>query len=47
MIKTKKSNAEIIAEEIRSAIKVIAELTGDISNDEILNGIFSKFCIGK
>ncbi len=47
MSKTKESNAEIIAEEIRSAIKVIAELTGNISSDEILNGIFSEFCVGK
>ncbi len=47
MSKTKETNAEIIAEEKRSAKKIIAEVTGDISNDENLNGIFSKFCVGK
>ncbi len=38
---------EIIAIEIRDAIKNIGELTGEIWNDEILDFIFSRFCIGK
>jgi len=40
-------NTEIIAEEIRMGIDIIAQLTGEISTQEIINGIFSKFCIGK
>lgn len=38
---------EIIAIDIREAIKKIGELTGEIWSDEILDFIFSKFCIGK
>jgi tRNA modification GTPase len=40
-------HAEIIAEEIRSAIDIIGQLTGEISTQEIIEGIFSQFCIGK
>jgi len=38
---------EFISIDIRKAIKKIGELTGEIYNEEILNSIFSKFCIGK
>jgi tRNA modification GTPase len=38
---------EFIAIDIRKAIKVIGELTGEIYNEDILNSIFSSFCIGK
>lgn len=38
---------EIISIEVRSAIKKLGELTGETWNEEILNNIFSKFCIGK
>ncbi len=38
---------ELIAIDIRNAIKKLGELTGDIYNEEILNQIFSSFCIGK
>lgn len=40
-------NAEIIAEEIRNALRIIGQLTGEVSNRDILDGIFSKFCVGK
>jgi tRNA modification GTPase len=40
-------NTEIIAEEIRAGIDIIGQLTGEISTQEIINGIFSQFCIGK
>ncbi|MBN1595432.1 tRNA uridine-5-carboxymethylaminomethyl(34) synthesis GTPase MnmE [candidate division FCPU426 bacterium] len=33
--------------EIEEATKNISEIIGDISNEEILDAIFSKFCIGK
>lgn len=38
---------EFIAIDIRNAIKKLGELTGEIYNEDILNQIFSSFCIGK
>jgi len=38
---------EICAEEIRKIIPLIGQLTGDIRVDEIIENIFSRFCIGK
>ncbi|HOV92722.1 MAG TPA: tRNA uridine-5-carboxymethylaminomethyl(34) synthesis GTPase MnmE [Candidatus Kapabacteria bacterium] len=38
---------EFIAIDIRSALNHLGELTGEVYNEEILNNIFSKFCIGK
>ncbi len=38
---------EIVALEIREALNFIGEITGRTSNDDILNHIFSRFCIGK
>jgi tRNA modification GTPase len=38
---------EIYAEEIRKVIPVIGQLTGEIKDEDILNRIFDKFCVGK
>ncbi len=38
---------EIIAEEIRKTLPLIGQLTGEIQADDILEDIFSRFCIGK
>ncbi len=38
---------DIAAEEIREAIRHLSELTGDIAPEDILESIFSRFCIGK
>ncbi|MCO5233056.1 MAG: tRNA uridine-5-carboxymethylaminomethyl(34) synthesis GTPase MnmE [Chitinophagales bacterium] len=38
---------ELIAQELRSAIYYIGSITGEITPDDILGNIFSKFCIGK
>lgn len=38
---------DLIAAEIRLALHSIAEITGEITTDDILINIFSKFCIGK
>lgn len=38
---------EICAEEVRKTLPLIGQLTGEIRTDEILNNIFSRFCIGK
>jgi len=38
---------ELLAYELRQSIEYLGEITGEVSNDEILGNIFSKFCIGK
>ncbi len=38
---------EIIAEELRLAADTLGQLTGEIKSEEIINAIFSEFCIGK
>ncbi|GAB4151086.1 MAG: tRNA uridine-5-carboxymethylaminomethyl(34) synthesis GTPase MnmE [Planctomycetaceae bacterium] len=38
---------ELIALEIRSALEHLGELVGDVYTDDLLDRIFSKFCIGK
>jgi tRNA modification GTPase len=38
---------ELLAFEIDEAINVLRELTGEITNEDILDNIFSNFCIGK
>ncbi len=42
-----KVSKDLLAIDIKQAIYYLGELTGEISNDEILGNIFSKFCIGK
>jgi tRNA modification GTPase len=38
---------DLLAFDIRKAIYHLGEIVGDISNDDLLANIFSKFCIGK
>ena len=38
---------EFIAAEIRQALVAIGEVTGEIYTDDILDRVFSRFCIGK
>jgi tRNA modification GTPase len=45
-LKSDKSE-EFIALDLRSAIDSIGEIIGLVTTEEILNNIFSKFCIGK
>jgi tRNA modification GTPase len=42
-----KEPQEIIAFELQALIDCISEITGEISPDDILDSIFSRFCIGK
>ena len=42
-----KLSAEFVASDIRAAENALRELIGEIVPDDILNNIFSKFCIGK
>jgi len=38
---------DLLALDIRRCLHYISEITGDITNENVLDYIFSKFCIGK
>ncbi len=38
---------ELVAEELRSAIRELGEITGDEAGEDVLDRIFEQFCIGK
>ncbi len=38
---------DLIAQDLRYALHDLGEITGQISNDDLLKNIFGKFCIGK
>ncbi|HZN44454.1 MAG TPA: hypothetical protein VFB56_03950, partial [Nitrospiraceae bacterium] len=40
-------SGEFVAADLRMAADALGEITGAISTDDILNRIFSEFCIGK
>lgn len=40
-------SGELVAEDLRQAQNCLAEITGEVSSDELLGRIFSSFCIGK
>ena len=42
-----KSNTDLLAMDVKYALNHLGEITGEITNDEILGTIFSRFCIGK
>ena len=42
-----KLSGEFLAVDLRSAIDALSEITGAVSTDDILDRIFSEFCIGK
>ncbi|MCK9280396.1 MAG: tRNA uridine-5-carboxymethylaminomethyl(34) synthesis GTPase MnmE [Melioribacteraceae bacterium] len=42
-----KLSGEFIAVDLRNAESSLSEIIGKVTNDDILNNIFSKFCIGK
>ncbi|MCB0736827.1 MAG: tRNA uridine-5-carboxymethylaminomethyl(34) synthesis GTPase MnmE [Bacteroidetes bacterium] len=39
-------SSEFVVQDIRLALDAMGEITGEVTNDEILGTIFSKFCIG-
>lgn len=41
------ADTELIAFELRSALDYVGEITGRVINEEVLNTIFDRFCIGK
>lgn len=40
-------SSDLMAIDIRSALYYFGEITGEVTNDELLGHIFSQFCIGK
>ena len=38
---------ELVAEEFRSAATALGRITGEIDTEDLLDAIFSSFCIGK
>jgi len=38
---------DLLAQDIRETIHYLGEITGEITNDEVLGNIFKNFCIGK
>ena len=41
------SSTEFVSMDLRGAIHYIGKITGEITTDEVLGNIFSRFCIGK
>ncbi|MBP5665966.1 MAG: tRNA uridine-5-carboxymethylaminomethyl(34) synthesis GTPase MnmE, partial [Clostridia bacterium] len=39
--------SDLLAEDLRAALASLGSITGDITTDEVLGEIFSRFCIGK
>jgi tRNA modification GTPase len=38
---------ELCAEEVRKALGLVGQLTGEVRADEVIQGIFDRFCVGK
>ena len=41
------TSADLVAIDIRGALHHLGEITGEISADDVLGAVFSRFCIGK
>ena len=40
-------SGDLLAIDIRQALYYFGEITGEITNDDLLGNIFANFCIGK
>ena len=40
-------SGDLLAVDIKRSVEFLAEITGDITNDDVLGNIFANFCIGK
>ena len=40
-------SGELLSVDIREALNSLGEITGEVTNNEVLGAIFSRFCIGK
>jgi tRNA modification GTPase len=38
---------DLLAEELRLAQRALGEITGEVTNEDLLGRIFESFCIGK
>jgi tRNA modification GTPase len=43
----KKLSGDLLAPDIRRCLHYLGEITGEVTNEDMLDYIFSKFCIGK
>ena len=41
------TTGDFLALDIREALHFLGEITGQVTTDDLLDNIFSKFCIGK
>ncbi len=47
LLSQKSAGGEIYAEHLRGALKHLKDLLGEVTPDDVLDVIFSKFCVGK
>ena len=40
-------SGDLLSVDIKRSVEFLAEITGDITNDDVLGNIFANFCIGK
>lgn len=43
----KNLSGDLLAPDLRNALNALGEVTGEVTTDDLLENIFSKFCIGK
>jgi tRNA modification GTPase len=46
-LQVQKPSLDLLAEDLRQALRALSQITGEFTPDDLLGEIFSKFCIGK